>query len=421
MSKTSDYPKYIYGKNPVKEELKITRAALERDPQSPEYRYRLAHFLDTLDGFDEAIDLLQDLSRDVTEFRVFHLLGTALLARETRRDSSAAKQVAKRAVDAAGNRHERARALASLGKAHTRLGEIDDGRARFLEALDAHIANKDAYKRLAMLDFQAERSQEAFDFAEQMLANGVIHARVLGVRPLALAKLGRMDDAHEAFGFDTFLHQLIPSPPPAWPTIEAFNRDLATELLGHPGIRYERYGAASAHTWRIDEPSLARSRVVPELQKLIQREASAYVARLPAAGHPWLRDRPSSAFLHNWCVITDGDGYEEWHVHQNGWLSGAYYVDVPEFIVNGEGPEGCVAFGLPPGIVGEDRHAEFGIRMFRPRSGLLMLFPAHSFHRTFAHKGDRRRICFAFDIAPEWHAPEAYAQTTSETNGAMHA
>ena len=385
----------------VKEELGIMRLAVARDPQSPEYRYRLAHLLYTLDGFDEAIELLEGLAREGNDFRALHMLGSALLARETQRDCLAAKRYAQRAVDAAADRLERARALASLGKIHIRLSELDEGRSRLVYALDAHILNKDAYKRLAMLDFQTDRTAEALEYAEEMAANGVLHARVLGVRPLAFAKLGRMDEAHEAFGFDTFLHQCILSPPSGWPTIDAFNRDLAAEIMRHPGMRYERYGVASAHTWRVDEPSIGRSRLVPELQKLIQREAAAYVDRLSAEGHPWLSARPPSAFLHSWCVVTDGEGFEEWHVHQNGWLSGAYYVDVPDFIVNGEGPEGCVAFGLPEGIVGEDRHAEFSVRMFRPRSGLLMLFPSHSFHRTFAHRGNRRRICFAFDIAPE--------------------
>jgi len=385
----------------VKEELNLLMHAVAHDPASSEYRYRLASLLFTMDAFDEAIDILRNLSDETSEFRVFHLLGTALLARETTQDSIAARQFAKLAVDAAADRHERSRALASLGKAYVRLSEVGEGRDRLAEALEENVANKDAYKRLAMLDFQAERNQEASDYAERLVAKGVNHCRVLGVRPLAFAKLGRLDEAHEAFGLEPFFHQCVLAPPPAWPTIEAFNRELAAELLSHPGIRYERYGVASAHTWRVDEPALARSRLVPELHKLILQEATAYVARLSEDNHPWLCARPSESFLHSWCVITDGDGYEEWHVHQNGWLSGAYYVDVPDFIVNGEGPEGCIAFGLPPGIIGEDRHTEFGNRLVRPRSGLLLLFPSHAFHRTFAHKGDRRRICVAFDIAPE--------------------
>lgn len=383
----------------VKEELAINRAAVARMP-TPEFRYRLAHNLYTLDQFDETIELLRGIDSEIDDFRVPHMLGTALMARENRADTLEAVRYAERAISLADNNVDKARSLASLGKAQIRLEHFDQGRKTLTAALEANIYNKDAYKRLAMLDFNQDRIEAALDFADEMVGKGVAHARVLGIRPLALARLGRTEEAREAFGFDTYLHETILPPPPGWDTIEAFNRDLAIELLAHPGIRYERYGVASAHTWRIDEPCLGRSKMMPLLQKLLQKEVSSYVSRLGDRGDAWVKARTSSGFLHHWSVITDGDGFEEWHVHQNGWVSGAYYVDVPEFIVKGDGPGGCVAFGLPEGIVGDGPHESFGTRVFRPRSGLVMMFPAHSFHRTYAHRGDQRRICVAFDIAP---------------------
>lgn len=384
----------------VKEELAVNRAAVARKPESTEMRYRLAHNLYTLDQFDEAIDLLQAIDGETDDFRFPHMLGAALMARETHEDTLGAIRMASRAVDLASNRMESARALASLGKAQIRLERFDEGRKSLTRALDASIHNKDAYKRLAMLDFQMDRTEAALEHADEMVAQGVSHARVLGVRPLALAKLGRTDAAREAFGFDTYLHEAILPAPPGWDSIEAFNRDLAAELLVHPGIRYERYGVASAHTWRIDEPCLARSKMMPVLQRLLQDEIAAYVSRLGDTGDAWMQGRRPSGFLHHWSVITDGDGFEEWHVHQNGWLSGAYYVDIPDFILKGDDNGGCVAFGLPEGIVGDAPHERFGTRVFRPRSGLVMMFPSHSFHRTYAHRGDQRRICVAFDVAP---------------------
>jgi len=384
----------------VKEELAVNRAAVARRPKSAELRYRLAHNLYTLDQFDEAIALLREIDSETDDFRVPHMLVTALLARETREDTVEANRMASRSVGLARDDFEKARALAALGKAQIRLGRFEEGRKSLHAALDANLHNKDAYKRLAMLDFQLDRTEAALEFADEMVRQGVTHARVLGIRPLALSRLGRTSDARTAFGFDTHLHMATLPPPPGWESIEAFNRDLAAELLNHPGIRYERYGVASANTWRIDEPCLGRSRMVPLLQKLLQKEVEAYVARLADDDDPWLNGRKASGFLHHWSVITDGDGFEEWHVHQNGWLSGAYYVDVPDFIVKGDGPGGCVAFGLPEGIVGDDAHRAFGTRLFRPYSGLVMMFPSHAFHRTYAHRGDQRRICLAFDIAP---------------------
>ncbi len=384
----------------IKEEMAITRKALERNPGSHEFRFRMARYHYTLDQFDEAVDLLEALNREGDNFAAAHLLGGALLARETHEDTLRAREIQARAADIAPDAENRARALAALGKAQIRLSDFDTGRRTLEAALDANIQNKDAYKRLAMLDFQMERTEAALEFADDLVSRGVAHARVLGIRPLALAKLGRTEEAREAFGFDTYLHKAILPPPPGYDSIEAFNRDLAAELMSHPGIRYERYGVASANSWRIDEPCLKRSKMVPLLQQLIKREAETYVASLGNRDDAWLGQRKPSGFLHHWSVITDGDGFEEWHVHQNGWLSGAYYVDIPDFILNGEGPGGCVAFGLPEGIVGDEPHEKFGTQLFRPCSGLVMMFPSHSFHRTYAHRGDKRRICLAFDIAP---------------------
>ena len=384
----------------IKEEMAITRRALERNSRSPDFRYRMARYHYTLDQFDEAVDLLEALTREGDNFAAAHLLGGALLARETHEDTLRAREIQARAADIAPDVENRARALAALGKAQIRLADFETGRKTLEAALDANIQNKDAYKRLAMLDFQMERTEAALEFADDLVSRGVAHARVLGIRPLALAKLGRTEEARDAFGFDTYLHKAILPPPPGYDTIEAFNRDLAAELMSHPGIRYERYGVASANSWRIDEPCLKRSKMVPLLQQLIKREAETYVASLGNRDDAWLGQRKPSGFLHHWSVITDGDGFEEWHVHQNGWLSGAYYVDIPDFILNGEGPGGCVAFGLPEGIVGDEPHEKFGTQLFRPCSGLVMMFPSHSFHRTYAHHGDKRRICLAFDIAP---------------------
>jgi hypothetical protein len=170
--------------------------------------------------------------------------------------------------------------------------------------------------------------------------------------------------------------------------------------MKHPSLRYDRYGTASTNTWRIDEPAAGGSDLVLLLQQSIVTAVNDYVGRLADQHHPWVKARPENGILHNWCVITDGDGYEEWHVHQNGWLSGVYYIAVPDRIVTGADTAGCIAFGLPDDLVGSDAAAAFGTRIERPASGTLLMFPSHCYHRTFAHGDHGRRICLAFDIWP---------------------
>ncbi len=108
-------------------------------------------------------------------------------------------------------------------------------------------------------------------------------------------------------------------------------------------------------------------------------------------------------------MIAESEGFENWHVHQFGWLSGAYYVRVPEAIANGKTQEGCIAFGLPDDLAGEAGAAAFGTRIIRPVSGLLLLFPSHTYHRTFPHGHRDRRICVAFDVKPASSGPPTLA------------
>lgn len=385
----------------LRDEFGLVAAAVERNPHSPELQFRFASLLFMMDRFDDTIDTLRgSLDAQRVGARGYRLLAMALLARETRDDSIAARAAARTAVELETDRYARSHALAILGKAHIRLGDDAEARSVLQDALVENVANKDAFKRLALLDLRSGRNQQACDDAEAFADRGIRHSRVLGIRPLALAMLGRFPEARQALGVEPFLRQVFPSAPSGWDSIDAFNRAVAEELRTHPGIRYDHYGMASAKTWRIEEPLLARSRLVRDLHEIVIREVEAYVASLPAGTDYWLAAMPREASLSSWCVMTDGDGFEHWHVHQNGWLSGAYYVQVPDFIVDGTGPEGCLSFGLPPDVVGPAVHEAFGVSHLRPRSGMLVLFPSHSWHRTFAHLRNERRICLAFDVAP---------------------
>ena len=76
-------------------------------------------------------------------------------------------------------------------------------------------------------------------------------------------------------------------------------------------------------------------------------------------------------------------------------------------IANGTGREGCIAFGLPEEIIGDDNALALGEIVKRPRTGLMMIFPSHTYHRTYPHHGDGRRICYAFDTIPVTEGPAA--------------
>jgi hypothetical protein len=392
------------------QELAIVRLAYDRSP-TPMMRVRLAALFLVCDAFDDLIALLSphlDLG-----FGEDMLLVQAYLARETPQDTLRARIVADLALALATDDAQRAAALAARGKAETRLGDIGAARVTLGMALRLDPHEKDACKRLAALDLAANDPAAVLAMADDLTGRGAAHARLFAARALAHAQAGATDAARDAAGLDDLADMTTLAPPPGWDDIHAFNAALAEELLAHPGLRYERYGTASALTWRIDSPATREAPLVRLLLAQIASAIDAHLGQIAALDHPWARARPAAATLRSWCVITESDGFETWHVHQFGWLSGVYYVRVPDSIAQGGkdrgtssggdddvGNGGCLAFGMPAELVGDDAAAAFGTRIVRPHDGLMLAFPSHTYHRTFPHGLREKRICVAFDLRP---------------------
>lgn len=382
------------------DECALVRAAYQRNPDSPLLRERLATLFNICDAFDETLTLYDAIEPAALSYREAMLLAQAHSAQENDADTRRAAAAAHIAFAQAESDQQRAGALAMEGKALVRLNDRAGAEACFNRALEFDPHSKDACKRLAALLLNQDDPCAVLAAMDNLLAKGAGHSRLFAARALALVRLGDIEGARGMVGRDRLARRTTLPPPPGWPSIAAFNAALAAELLNHPGVRFDRYGTASQQTWRIDAPATGEAPLVRALLAQIEAEVDAHVRDIAGLAHPWVRARPERGTLHCWCVITEGAGFETWHVHQFGWLSGVYYVQIPDPILHGEGPGGCIAFGLPDEVAGADAAAAFGEELVRPSAGMLMMFPSHTYHRTFPHGSSARRICFAFDIWP---------------------
>ena len=383
----------------ARDERDLLRLAFARDPGSMAMRMRLAQLQHRLDAFDETIALLTPVEREL-DWDGARLLASAYFARDGADDTAQAARIAQAALTAARNDAERSAALADQAKALLRLGQIDAACAHLRHALALDPTNRDAFKRLGTQLLRTD-PPAALALAEQMQAKGVTHSRLIALRTMALAALGRAAEARAVAGVPALLHRDMLEIPAGWADLDGFNTALVAELSAHPGLRDGRHGTASRGTWRIDDPATGSAPAARALLDQIARAIESYVDAAAPGGHAWLTARPQSGVLRSWCVITGGDGFEEWHTHPQGWLSGGYYAEVPRGVAMGGGRAGCLAFGLPGGSIGAEGARDFGETLIRPRAGLLTLFPSHSYHRTFAHGCDGQRICVAFDILPD--------------------
>lgn len=377
------------------QEVGLLRAAYRKSP-SAQMRSRLLPLLMLEEAFSEAVDVLT--AGEPLDYPGEIALAQAYLAVNMPASDILAHGASERALHLAQDDAQRARALANRGKSEIRMDRFEVARATLMHALNLDPYNLDACKRIAAIELAAGRPRAFLTIADGLVNSGVSHARLFADQSLALTMTGDFVRAKSIFGFDFFHGVERLDAPARWDTIAEFNKALAVELLAHPGMRYERYGSASKSSWRIENPTRSDTPLfnllVGQIIATIERRTMA----IEPTDHPWVNAAPRTAFLRNWCVITESDGFEDWHLHPSGWLSGVYYVRVPNSISQGTTRDGCLAFGIPDNLAGTGAAASFGEHLIRPQEGMLITFPSQCFHRTHPHGTNEKRICVAFDV-----------------------
>lgn len=99
-----------------------------------------------------------------------------------------------------------------------------------------------------------------------------------------------------------------------------------------------------------------------------------------------------------WSVRLHAHGHHVNHIHPDGWLSSAYYVELPPQMDDST-HAGWIQFGQPPIITSPALAAEHFVK---PEPGLLVLFPSWMWHGTVPFGGgpDDTRLTIAFDVIP---------------------
>ena len=145
----------------------------------------------------------------------------------------------------------------------------------------------------------------------------------------------------------------------------------------------------------------------PVLQMLEQQIRKAVAGVMPSfqrdEQHPfWGRgkktaDAASLRFAGAWSVRLRSQGYHTNHIHPEGWISSALYIDLPDAVTTGSGSEGHIQFGAPLSELGLDLAPR---RTVRPEVGTLVLFPSYMWHGTVPFESEQSRITVAFDLVP---------------------
>ncbi len=385
----------------TRQETDLLRVAVQRNPASTDLRARLAKLLNRTDAFDETIALLTSPAAGPLDYIETCRLADAYFARNGEGDIARAAAIASDRLATAENDRRRAALLLYLARAAMRGRRSTEAVVLLDRVLCLCPDHQEAYRRLAIHHLHNDEPAAVLALADRIAGQDVSHTWLFASRILAHVRLGDVDAARDQAMLERLRYTGTLPAPPGWDSIAAFNAALADEILANPALRIDRYGTASKDTVILDSLVSGGAVHARTLVDHIARTIEHHVATLAAVDHPWLSSRPASGTLNAWGAITREHGFEHWHVHPEGWMSGVYYVAVPDAVTTGSSDGGCIAFGIAEGLAGTEGAAAFGRTLVRPQPGLLALFPSYTYHRTYPHGQADHRICVAFDIWPD--------------------
>jgi uncharacterized protein (TIGR02466 family) len=269
---------------------------------------------------------------------------------------------------------------------HARRGEqLDPGRiAALVQSTIVNLAL--GRSEAALIAMRKALDLEPLD--QSVLAWAATAARAAG-DPL----YGRLCDYESMVG----TYEL--EPPSGWTSLSDFLRDLRTALdrhhvmAEHPSTQSLRHGTQTTYLL-----SGSRDPAIEAFFKALDEPLREHLARLGAGDDP-LRRRNQGGYriVGAWSVRLRPGGFHLDHMHHEGWISSAFYVETPDGALERESKEGWLRLGQPPFPTVPDLPVE---RFVRPRPGRLVLFPSYMWHGTVPFHTQERRTTIAFDLVP---------------------
>ena len=244
----------------------------------------------------------------------------------------------------------------------------------------------------------AGRADEAERTAEGLRRARPLDQHVLGY--LAVAWRLKGDPRYgELYDYERLVRPWRIDTPQGWSSLTAYLADLKAalerlhSLRTHPVGQSLRQGTQTGQSLRHSDDPAIRA-----LFQAIDGPIRAHIAELGKGKDP-LRARSLGGYAMKgiWSVrLRPGGGRHVDHVHQEGWLSSACYIDVPPAI-EAEGRQGWIKFGEPGMPTQPKLEAEHFVK---PEPGLLVLFPSYMWHGTVPFSGEAPRLTAAFDLLP---------------------
>jgi len=309
---------------------------------------------------------------------------------------------ARAAYDCLGPRAERSQAPpVLLVRAGLSALDIDPAKALSLaqRALRSMPDNSSARSLLAAAQLGVGDARAALQECEALLLQAPDDQYLIALQTTALRLLG--DERYaQLCDYRSLILPLPIEPPAPWQDLATFLADLTASLnrLHDPNGHALLFQSLRQGTETTQDLTRSADPAVRGLFEVFAAPITRYLEHIGKGLDP-LRRRNDDGWRFNgsWSVRLRNRGFHTSHVHPRGWISSAFYVELPDVMAEGRTDEGILSFGKPGLLTTPTLDAEYSVR---PTPGMLVLFPSYFWHGTIPFQSAQPRLTVAFDAVP---------------------
>jgi tetratricopeptide (TPR) repeat protein len=213
-------------------------------------------------------------------------------------------------------------------------------------------------------------------------------------------RLNGDENYRRIYDFEGLVRAYILPCPAGYVSLGSFLQDLKQSILklhglkNHPVDQSLRYGSQTPMNlihW--DDPNLKA--FYASFGTVVRQ----YLDDIGNGDDPVRARNHGNYQLHSsWSVRLRSSGFHVDHIHPEGWISSAFYLSVPDEVLDNDKKAGWLKLGQPRFKTRPSLGFESCIK---PQEGLLALFPSHMWHGTIPFTQGTDRLTIASDIIPE--------------------
>jgi tetratricopeptide (TPR) repeat protein len=386
----------LWGQNKPDHAVLAYKKALKLKPDYEQAERKLADALYVAEKFDEAENQYRALlEKKPTDANIMVTLGDMLHTQGK--------------YDGAIELFERAHALHpkevvilvklanTLNLAH-RHGEAERA---ILKALEINSDSHTPHMAYAYILLSQGKAQEALCAVNKALDIYPGETTAVAWKITALDQLGGGAEYDSYMNFENFVRPEMTPTPAGYKTHDEFNDALVKHVINHPKLFSFEHYEVTRHGQEVKDIFSEPMGPVEHLKAAMEKRVADYIATLPDdPDNQFVQTAPKKWRIKSWANVLKGEGRQIAHIHGEAWLSGCYYVRLPDVMKQDDNPDksGWIEFGQ---INDEFPNLKTDrLKFLKPVEGLMALFPSYLYHSTVPTQSKQPRIAIAFDVVP---------------------